>query len=139
MTINYSKIFKEEGNIRKIEYRGMRGVILRIRPESSGHLCGYVKISKGKSKPHYDEYNSKGIEVHGGLTFSGELPEMEGYWIGFDCAHSGDLMPMSQGRDLWESLGYTYKDMSYVEGELRHLIDQVKELSQTSELKERAE
>lgn len=130
MANNYLEIIKEEGNIKKIVYRGIEGVILRVRPESSGHLCGYIKVGEGESKPHYDEYNSKDIEVHGGLTFSGRLPEMKGYWIGFDCAHSGDLMPMDQGKDLWESLGYTYKSMDYVEKELKHLIDQVKKLSQ---------
>lgn len=37
------------------------------------------------------------IDVHGGLTFSGDgvdwLPSEGGWWFGFDTAHSGDLVP----------------------------------------------
>ena len=30
------------------------------------------------------------IDVHGGITFDGELKDLPGWWFGFDCAHSGD-------------------------------------------------
>lgn len=30
------------------------------------------------------------VRVHGGLTFSGSLRGVDGYWVGFDCAHLDD-------------------------------------------------
>lgn len=53
--------------------------------------CGYVEIKKG-SKFYGKDYREIDTEfdVHGGLTFSGELEDVEGYFLGFDCAHFGD-------------------------------------------------
>lgn len=74
---------------------------------TGGHLCGYVKI------PFCHKVYGKGwdeisMEVHGGLTYAGEdaptfgaISEQErkslkdGWWIGFDCAHYKDLLPLS--------------------------------------------
>jgi hypothetical protein len=57
-----------------------------------GHLCGYCRIPKNhidyKCKKPFDLPYS----VHGGITY-GRLEEDEEYWIGFDCAHSGDIVP----------------------------------------------
>jgi hypothetical protein len=36
------------------------------------------------------------IGVHGGITWSGELPNEHHqglFWYGFDCSHAGDLVP----------------------------------------------
>ena len=93
MANNYLEIIKEEGNIKKIVYRGIEGVILRVRPESSGHLCGYVRVGEKLGTLDFDEYDDLGVEVHGGITYSGKLTGEEGYWLGFDCAHAGDLQP----------------------------------------------
>lgn len=30
------------------------------------------------------------VNVHGGLTFAGELKDQSGWWFGFDCAHLDD-------------------------------------------------
>lgn len=48
------------------------------------------------------------------------------WWFGFDCAHSGDLLPAYKdlgglGIDRYE----TYKDRRYVEGEVRQLAEQL--------------
>ena len=34
------------------------------------------------------------IEVHGGLTFSGKLPGLDGLWFGWDYMHAGDYTYM---------------------------------------------
>lgn len=49
------------------------------------------------------------------------------WWLGFDCAHLGDYTPKyaSLGRSLRES-DETYKDLAYVESEVRKLAQQLK-------------
>lgn len=50
---------------------------------------GYVEIPK--NHPLYGRaYQSLDFDVHGGLTFSGNLYGLEGYFIGFDCNHGWD-------------------------------------------------
>jgi len=55
---------------------------------------GYVRIVEGH--PFYGmEYMDIPVSVHGGLTFSQDIPEDDrhfpkGYWVGFDTAHYGD-------------------------------------------------
>lgn len=56
------------------------------------HPCGYVAVPKdhpfyGKE---YCDIEDK-IEVHGGLTFSGKLKDLEDLWFGWDYAHYGDF------------------------------------------------
>jgi hypothetical protein len=58
--------------------------------------CGYVRVPPGH--PAYGkDYNDLDVDVHGGLTFAALEPcteheDGQGYWLGFDCAHSGDDM-----------------------------------------------
>ena len=58
---------------------------------AEGKDGGYVSIPKnhpfyGKS---YWDIEDK-IEVHGGLTFSGKLPGLDGLWFGWDYMQAGD-------------------------------------------------
>lgn len=64
------------------------------------------------------------IDVHGGLTFSGDdWPEKGGWWFGFDCSHAGDLTP-----DLREDYAEeTYRDSAYVKAECKKLAKQLAE------------
>lgn len=119
------KILELEGNRKGFNYKGYTCLINRV--EFSGHLCGYVLLTENhKFYNHgYDEIENHLTDgVHGGLTFSehciGEyLPK--GYWIGFDCAHYTDLQPL-----LNHSFGGSvYRNMSYVEKELKSLVDQL--------------
>lgn len=50
------------------------------------------------------------------------------WWLGFDCAHSGDLSPSYSGR-YGSNSGETYKPISYVEMECRSLARQIAALS----------
>lgn len=54
-----------------------------------GHFCGYVEIPYNHPY-HHKKYEDMDIECHGSLTY-GEVHV--GHWIGFDCAHAGDIVP----------------------------------------------
>jgi hypothetical protein len=89
-------------------YEGFKCRIKRmIANENSGrffggHLCGYVMIPKDHPLFNKDYSDIDDIDVHGGLTY-GELENEDEYWIGFDCAHSNDIVPsMMEFRKIFE-------------------------------------
>jgi hypothetical protein len=70
---------------------GLRAVVLFN--EHGEFRCGYVGVEKDSG--YYGiQYNdiSEHLSVHGGVTFSGPLNGLPKniWWIGYDCAHSGD-------------------------------------------------
>lgn len=77
---------------REWEHAGLKCAV--VQATEGGHRCGYVRVPP--SHPcHGVDYNDPDVSVHGGLTF-GELEpcaheDGSGYWLGFDCAHLGDL------------------------------------------------
>lgn len=88
----------EEPDQAQFEYKGYKCLIRRIaiREETEaevmagGHLCGYVAIPYEHPWVLEEELGDKS-NVHGGITFSEGTNEE---WIvGFDCAHSGDIIP----------------------------------------------
>jgi hypothetical protein len=114
---------------------GLLGVVHRT--EGIGHLCGYVRVPAGH--PWHGQDNEMEIDarVHGGVTYSrpykpgGPEPDADGgWWVGFDCAHSGDFTPGTAaflGRE--GPSGYeTYRNVEYVKGEVEHLARQAKAL-----------
>jgi hypothetical protein len=79
---------------------------LVVRKPNTFNLCGYVGISPkhklyGSDMNDIFDSNFDGFDVHGGITFGGEGNEIifhsrvsnETWWVGFDCAHGGDLCP----------------------------------------------
>jgi len=92
------------------------------------------------------------IDAHGGITYSEsafpvpkETPHVkeQAIWVlGFDCAHSQDLIPL-----MWESFPehlrqgslfgeqVAYRDLEYVENEVRALAKQLKELETIAHLR----
>ena len=103
-----------------------------------GAWCGYVGVPKGH--PHY-QVDYSGLlweyDVHGGLTYSSECaghichtPEAgrpdDVWWLGFDCAHLGDLAPSTT---KYPSLGFPadgkYRDQAYVREEVTSLALQI--------------
>ena len=111
----------------KVQYTdpatGMPCLIVR---GPSGALCGYVGVDE--KHPFYKKsYEEVPVDAHGGLTYSAHCTEGEHgichipeegepdnvWWLGYDCAHLGDLCPAHHG---FGSFGYeaTYKDMDYV-------------------------
>lgn len=85
----------------RLEFEHADFKCLILRPSEMKHLCGYVGLPKWH--PYYGkDYNGIDVEVHGGLTFSqqgdGERWDKDLWWLGFDCAHSQDLVPGKIGR-----------------------------------------
>lgn len=77
--------------------------------------CGYVVIPKDSRfyGIDYRDIENK-FDVHGGLTFSGEIDGIDGYLLGFDCAHFEDN-PYEQ-------------DEEYTLAECKRLVDQIIEV-----------
>lgn len=124
----------------------------------SGALCGYVGVSEGH-KFYGTDYNDVMFdcgedgdpypEAHGGLTFSDFCADTNDHsryichipgpgepdrvwWLGFDCAHSGDLCP-SYSR-IGFSEGYdTYRNVAYVKNYCRKLAAQLASVRPESE------
>lgn len=117
---------------------------LIVRHSRSGHWCGYVGVSEGSPAfgLHYDKAHDlfPSYDVHGGLTYAASCQEGDEstsichipepgqpdhvWWLGFDCAHSGDVSPsydLDFPRQDWES----YKDVRYVRRETLSLARQL--------------
>lgn len=87
----------EEPDFASFSYKGYRCVVKRIlisestQPNySGGHFCGYVAIPMEHAYAMEEEIIGKG-NVHGGITFSEGTDD--DWIIGFDCAHSSDVIP----------------------------------------------
>lgn len=72
---------------------------------------------------------SLALRVHGGITYAGDkLPTVDKtdgqWWFGFDCAHSGDLVPgmLEYGP---AHKGDIYRDQQYVVAECQSLAAQL--------------
>jgi hypothetical protein len=128
-----------------------------------GHWCGYVGVSPGHpayEKNYSDVYDlfwswedDGYLEVHGGLTYANhcaEGPEETSichisepgepdhvWWLGFDCAHSGDVSPAFEalnrerfeGDSIWLPIrspwGESYRTLDYVRREATRLASQL--------------
>ena len=113
-----------------------------------GALCGYVGIESTHPLYGMDSSDERAdVFAHGGVNFSGKcrptddpaqgvchLPA-EGetddvWWFGFDCAHSGDIIPgpdtVFGGEDMRFTVGDTYKSIKYVKSEIADLAGQLK-------------
>lgn len=112
----------------------LRQQLIRYRQIDPGHLVNFY--SKVYRRRGFNHSKLRNIEVHGGLTFSGwygkyrRLPR--GYWIGFDCGHAFDYVPGVH--ELLKLLNFesrsgmlqdTYRDFSYVKGEVTELARQL--------------
>lgn len=74
------------------------------------------------------------LRCHGGLTFGDEGDDeyrpKGWWWFGFDCAHSGDLLPASEA--YWRKHNpklvdrhATYRDVAYVRAQCERLAEQL--------------
>jgi hypothetical protein len=99
------------------------------RHDSMGHLCGYIVVD-GTHPWHGKGYDEVDADIHGGLTYSGAMPNYTTF--GFDCAHAGDLVPKIVHLAHNYS-GDVYRGMGYVVGELIKLAKQAKEASDGQE------
>lgn len=134
--------WQDEPDRVEFEHEGI--ACLMSRQSQIGHWCGYVGVEPGhpwhgEAKYFWDRQD--GPEVHGGVTFGAECggfvchvpkpgkPENL-WWIGFDCAHLGDLSP-SIHRNVGHFLfdiggGEHYRTADYVRREVERLAEQAK-------------
>jgi len=109
------------------EATGFQCAIIRVLQSGLGHLCGYVQIPEDHPafRLDYSDELLEHISVHGGITWaSGLLPSdaaPNGWWLGFDCAHSGDALPLAKAVSSYE----TIRDMNYVISECQALAEQL--------------
>jgi hypothetical protein len=123
-------------------HENLKCLILR---SPSGALCGYVSVPQGH--PLYEnEKECFSLECHGGVTFCNYGDKQKDFrpmtyqknklwWIGFDCAHAGDLCPVTEAllmkydTTLYDSAYLqTYKDFDYVKDQIKNMVKQIKEL-----------
>ena len=115
------------------------------RGSELGHWCGYVGVPNGH--PAYGkDYNDVHVAVHGGLNYAhkcaGEIchvpaPGMpdDVWWLGFDCAHAGDLAPGIRATlrrlDCPEDMRFReeYRPLAYVRAEIESLAEQLAAIS----------
>lgn len=115
------------------------------RHPSMLHLCGYVRIPYShrlyKATKHRLE---RDLNPHGGVTFDQVFKaktsrfNSRGRWVGFDCAHAGDLAPglvalVKKSHEQFPGLappsfmfsGDVYRDIHYVIGVVTLLAEEI--------------
>jgi hypothetical protein len=144
----------EEPDLVKFSHNGYECMVYRVIQREplcqieayfGGHFCGYVRIPV--DHPYYlKEYEDMGISCHFGISF-GEV--CEPHWIGFDCGHSGDLIPsmekMKKERGYQDMfpipeqfkdrplLSHTYRNMDYCIEQCKSIVDQLAEINQNKQ------
>lgn len=127
------------------EFRNVCPVFAETGP-FGGHLCGYVRLPLDSPLSDVDGYENLALSVHGGLTWE-EIDEEGYHWVGFDCAHSHDIMPSMQAmqknrRERFKEryshaaesrlFDCTYRDIEYVRCEIEALVAQVLKANEKS-------
>lgn len=126
-TLEEFEVLHRSGTVEFI-YKGFE-CLIRLA-EWSGHLNGYVKIPK-THPAYFKDYDELDIECHGGLSFSGFLTDRKGerkWYIGFDCAHAGDLTPRISEQFPISNLLFGYeiwRDEEYVTDNLKNIVQQL--------------
>ena len=131
--------WKNEPDHAEFEHAGLPCIIHRNR---MGGWCGYAGVSPGHPD-HRKHYDDVGVEVHGGLTYAdacqgaichvpkpGQADDV--WWFGFDCCHSGDLLPQmvelsKKFNELYcnPHTQEVYRDEAYVRAETCRLAEQL--------------
>jgi len=132
------KVRKPECVLSEGEHAGHEMVTVH---NTMGYRCGYVKVEPGHPG-HGKNYEDIDASVHGGLTFAepdlhcGKGGADNGWWVGFDCAHSSDLpdpdLPSEHPEvlSMYQFVLDRYSDtrkirtQEYVEAQCRDLCEQ---------------
>lgn len=121
------------------------GLIAVVRLVRGRYYCGYVGVNSTHPayNKDYDEEEIYSLDVHGGVTFADEMTTMgvevdEPTWfIGFDCAHSGDGEFPTIGKDgIYSytsplSLGKEPKSLEFCIEQCESLASQLMEMVKT--------
>lgn len=125
-----------------VEFKSHGMPCILMRSLISFTWCGYVALSK--NHPYFKkDYNKIPVKVHGGLTFGSHFlrPDINDenlYWIGFDCGHLFDFLPIFMSRlknditdhhDLFRRLSSEcqYRTFDYA---MEQVINLAKQMSQ---------
>lgn len=125
--------WKNEPDNKDFVYRDIKCYIKR---GPLGHLNGYACF------PLNIDIDRNEIDIHGGITFDAQ--NEHGNIIGFDCSHHLDITPIGillaekinkDNKDIFypdysfykkmREKNSSYKDIEYVENEIKSLVDQV--------------
>jgi len=120
-------IIKDEPREAAFVYRGFN-CFIRRHPTSL-HLCGYVAVPEGHKMFNCGCDELFSIDCHGGLTYAQyDLPgdtQLQGnfWWIGFDCAHSGDWTAggLIFGNEVYRSFGYVFLQVTNIVEQLEKM------------------
>ena len=129
---NLSRTGYEKHIIEQGEHEGFPFI---IADNAIGYRCGYVNVPANHPWAEKD-YDSITATVHGGLTFC-ERGTDGSWWVGFDCAHSGDapdpaIAPASVMRSRAMRDYETIKGTDFVRNECRDLCDQASAISKAT-------
>ncbi len=104
-----------------------------LRRSVSWVWCGYVGLTPEQFEYFLDATANKDdiddiLEVHGGITFRGELRHNPGglKWYGFDCAHGGDCIPTVWPFDIMRQsprMDLTYEEACHMAWEYKYVKD----------------
>jgi len=122
--------WNHESSLVQFVSHGFPCVVLRT---FSGYLCGYVGVPK--DNPFAQGLLApESLSVHGGVTWREFYDSKPGpfanelFWIGFDCAHSGDLSPGLEFSLRTHSGSHViYRNIDYVTAECIALAKQIAE------------
>ena len=136
----YVKIPKKHYLYGKSYYEQLNIKFGEIAHQPAGKRNPITLLLSSNLKPEDNISMDLLFDVHGGITFSGEGASTyfnrKGWWIGFDCAHSGDkpdyeLMSVRH-KHSYENIGIgcgvgcgEIRSKEYVEQECKNLIDQI--------------
>ena len=124
------KPWESESNYEEFFYNGIECVIMRMPRIKC--LYGFIGFEEGHSYYRKD-ITLEDLQVHGGITYTG-MSLIDGtksgkWWIGFDTAHTGDLIPLmcekTPGYETFFRNGPVYRNLEYVRTEIKKLVDQV--------------
>ncbi len=122
----------------RVDFRHAGLPCMMIRNFRLGHWCGYAGVPP--THPLFGkDYNEVEVEAHGGLTYADHceghichVPELgesdEVFWFGFDCGHSGDIVPYTAKFEGLRDYG-AYRNAAYVRHEVERLAEQLAEVA----------
>lgn len=130
------KIIKREGTHYQFDYRGMKCELIR---NTMNAWCGYVSFKinietlllyKLIDEDLLEKIDSK-IYCHGGITYHSMEDDI--IKLGFDCCHSGDLIPymLNFSNICLFSSNQKYRTRHYVIKECKSIVFQLEEIFST--------
>ena len=127
------------------------GLVCLIRRNHSGAWCGYVIVPPGHpifaqspasdDDAYHDDLTTGcpvWLDVHGGVTFDGHLrcdpAGVRGHAVGFDCAHSRDVVPRYAGDRYFGGSSGEYRTTGFAVEQVTALAKQIAEYQPIAQL-----